>query len=54
MVNTGMHSSSAGRLIAQERLPKSDSCLRLGGDERAENKKDSPEPPKAVLINPPG
>ena len=55
MVNTEhMHSSSAERLIAWERLPKSESCLRLGDDERWQNKKDSPEPPKAVLINPPG
>jgi hypothetical protein len=33
----------------------SDSCLGLGGDERwRKNKKDSPEPPKAVLIDPSG
>jgi hypothetical protein len=56
MVNTGAHAFVIdGAADREERLAKSDSCLRRGGDEPwQKHKKDSPEPPKAVLINPPG
>ena len=54
MVNTGAHAFVIGGAAdREERLPNSTSCLRRG-DEAWQNKKDSPEPPKAVLINPPG